>query len=93
MIFIQPEYALGSKRFTLALAEALRHHLPSFLSEEEMDDFEGDLLQVMIHFGYWHQDSFMKTFQLIESLPLESFQEEKMELLEAMKQDHRFSHR
>ena len=87
MIFVNKDLTMGSRSFTVALADVLRPNLKDLLTADEFDDFELDLTQVMIHFGDFSHENFAKVFNIIENSDLG---DEKYVLLKLMKSDPRF---
>lgn len=89
MIFINQNSTLGSKNFTVELADAIRQDVKMCLSDDKLDDFELGLMQNMLHFGNLTADEFNFLFDVIsEKTNLDKNWQKT--LLEQMKSDERF---
>lgn len=89
MIFINKNSVLGSKKFTLELASAIRQDLQACLNADDFEDFELDLMQNMVHFGEFSKQDFNTVFDIIRQQDnLDKDWQKK--LVEQMKQDERF---
>lgn len=90
MIFINKNSVLGSKKFTLELANSIRQDLQACLNADNFEDFELDLLQNMVHFGEFSKQDFNTVFDIIR-------QQDNLDknwqsiLLDQMKADPRFN--
>lgn len=90
MIFINKNSVLGSKKFTLELANSIRQDLQACLNADDFEDFELDLLQNMVHFGEFSKQDFNTVFDIIR-------QQDNLDknwqsiLLDQMKADPRFN--
>lgn len=88
MIFIDNNTTMGSKAFTVLLADLLRPKLTEIVTADELDDFELDLTQMMIHFGGWSANTFNQVIVFLEEV--KDLGEEKQILLKMMKSDPRY---
>lgn len=90
MIFINKNSVLGSKKFTLELANSIRQDLQACLNADNFEDFELDLMQNMVHFGEFSKQDFNTVFDIIR-------QQDNLDknwqsiLLDQMKADPRFN--
>lgn len=85
------QMTMGSKRFTDAVAAALRPHLKDFLDKEQLDDFEGEVLHVALWWDRYSQEQFMRVFEIVAGLAdMGNLEWERKILIELMQKDPRF---